>query len=152
MNELLILSVKTLLKETFEGPPEKGSWFTESKPDSGLFGTVEKITATEASIPVHGTTIAAHLEHTRFYLWGTINIFDGNIPKINWQDSWKITSVDQQHWGQIQETLRRDYKTVLEKIDSVDWDEFKANEVLGAIAHSAYHLGAIRQMVKIIKA
>lgn len=40
MSEILKNPVRTMLKETFEGPPVpvKGSWFTNSEPNSGIFG------------------------------------------------------------------------------------------------------------------
>lgn len=42
--------IMTLLSETFEGPKGNGSWFTESKPGSGLFGTIDLL-STERNLP-----------------------------------------------------------------------------------------------------
>ncbi len=152
MNNTLVEAVKTLLKETFDGPEGNQSWYTESKPGSGIFGTLEMLSAEEASIPIQGTTIAAHTDHTRYYLWMANTYLKGEKPNLNWGESWKITSVDQITWQQFKEELKLEYKALLEKIELIDLpDEQTANGILGSLAHSAYHLGAIRQMVKVIK-
>lgn len=145
-------AVKVLLKETFDGPGGNGSWYTESKPGSGIFGTIEKLTAKEASIPVQGTTIAAHTDHTRYYLWMGNTYMKGEKPKLDWEESWKISSVDENTWARFKNELQNEYTTLLENIDSINsLDEQTSNSILGSIAHSAYHLGAIRQMTKAIK-
>lgn len=150
MNISFLEAVKALLNETFDGPEGNGSWYTESKPGSGIFGTLEKISAEEASIPVQGTSIAAHTDHTRYYLWVTNAFMGGEVPERDWTESWKITSVDETTWERYKKELRDEYNQLLEKVNSLESDD-KLAESLGSIAHSAYHLGAIRQMVKAIK-
>ncbi|WP_202077934.1 hypothetical protein [Caldalkalibacillus salinus] len=155
MSEALKNSVKTMVKETFEGPPSpvKGSWFTEVEPNSGIFGVIEGMSCDEASMSVHGTTLAAHTDHVRYHMWGINEIFKkGKQPEMDWGESWDIHSVDEQQWSRIQEGLRNEYLTLLESIDAIEWNELLANEVLSSLAHSVYHLGAIRQMLKVVKA
>ncbi|PTM58730.1 hypothetical protein [Desmospora activa] len=154
MSETLRNSVKTMVKETFEGPPVpiKGSWFTNSEPNSGIFGVLEGMSCDQASMSVHGTTLAAHADHIRYHMWGTNEILKkGKQPQMDWGKSWDIHSVDEQQWNRIQERLRNEYLTFLESIDTIEWNELLANEVLSSLAHSAYHLGAIRQMLKVVK-
>ncbi|GEN88192.1 hypothetical protein MKY30_11925 [Oceanobacillus sp. FSL W8-0428] len=152
MIEVLKNAIKTMVKETFEGPSGEGSMFTESRPNSGFFGTLEQLSANEASIAVNGSTIAAHADHTRFYLWGTnIILKDGKQPEMNWGESWQINLVDEKRWNQIQEGLRHEYVTFLERVDAIEWNESLSKEALASLAHSAYHLGAVRQMLKVIK-
>lgn len=154
MSDTLRNSVKTMVKETFEGPPVpvKGSWFTSSEPNSGIFGVIEGISCDQASISVHGTTLAAHTDHIRYHMWVTNEILKkGKQPEMDWGKSWEIHSVDEQQWNRIQEGLRNEYVTLLESIDANEWNELLANEVLSSLAHSAYHLGAIRQMLKVVK-
>lgn len=149
---LLETAVRERIKEAFEGPPSEGSMFTESRPNSGIFGTLDQLTANEASIAVNRTTVAAHADHTRFYLWGTNAILkDGKQPEMDWRESWKINLVDEKGWNRIRKELRHEYLTFLETLDVIEWNELLANEVLASLAHSAYHLGAIRQMLKVIK-
>ncbi len=154
MSKTLRNSVKTMIKETFEGPPVpvKGSWFTNSEPNSGIFGVLEGMSCDQASISVHETTLAAHTDHVRYHMWGTNEILKKEKqPEMDWGKSWDIHSVDEQQWNRIQEGLRNEYLTLLESIDAMDWNELLANEVLSSLAHSAYHLGSIRQMLKVVK-
>ncbi|WP_257350785.1 hypothetical protein [Pseudalkalibacillus decolorationis] len=153
MNSSLVEVVKELLKETFDGPGGNGSWYVESKPNSGIFGTLAKLSAEEASVPVQGTTVAAHTDHTRYYLWGANTIIrTGEKPKFDWSESWRIASVDESTWEKSQGELQNEYNTLFEKIDTLNNkdDVVVLEEALGSLAHSAYHLGAIRQMVKVI--
>lgn len=153
MCERLINSIKTMVRETFEGPPVpvKGSWFTNSEPNSGIFGVLEGMTCEQASMSVHGTTFAAQTDHIRYHMWGTNGILkNGKQPEMDWGKSWEIHSVDEQQWKRIQDGLRNEYFILLESIDTIEWNEQLANEVLSSLAHSAYHLGAIRQMLKAV--
>ncbi|MGE6260758.1 hypothetical protein ACQKCU_23250 [Heyndrickxia sporothermodurans] len=153
MSETLRYLVKTMIKETFEGPrvPVKGSWFTSSEPNSGIFGVIEGMSCDQASMSVHGTTVAAHTDHVRYHMWGTNEILKkGKQPEMDWGISWNIHSVDEQQWNRIREGLRNEYLTLLESIDAIEWNELLANEVLSSLAHSVYHLGAIRQMLKVV--
>ncbi|MBS4171695.1 hypothetical protein [Bacillus sp. FJAT-49736] len=154
MSEILRKSVKTMVKETFEGPPVpvKGSWFTSSEPNSGIFGVIEGMSCEKASMLVHETTLAAHIDHVCYHMWGTNEILkNGKQPEMDWGKSWDIHTVDEQQWNRIQEELRNEYLTLMEAIDAIEWDELLAHEVLSSLAHSAYHLGAIRQMLKVVK-
>ncbi|WP_430787062.1 hypothetical protein VBD025_15460 [Virgibacillus flavescens] len=154
MNDLLVKAVKDRIKEGFEGPPTpvKESWFTNTEPNSGIFGALEGVTAEEASLSVHGTVLAAHVDHVRYHMWITNELLkDRKVEEMNWGESWKINVVDEPRWNQIQEELRNEYVTLLEAFDHIQWSEFLANEISGSLAHSAYHLGAIRQMLKVIK-
>lgn len=152
MDNPMLVAVRTLLKETYDGPKENASWYTEAKPGSGLFGTLEKISAEDASIAINGTTIAAQTDHTRYYLWVANSYLNGEEPSKDWGASWKITNVDKITWAQFTNELQLEYTTLLKKIDSLDsLDEQTSNGLLGALAHSAYHLGSIRQMIKSIK-
>ncbi len=154
MEHPLEKSIKKIIKEAFEGPPVpiKESWFTNTEPDSGIFGSLEGISADEASVSIYGATLAAHTDHVRYHMWGTNELLEvGTFPKMDWGESWKITLVDESQWNHIQQELRHEYKRLLNSIESIEWNDLLANEITGSLAHSAYHLGAIRQMLKMIK-
>ncbi|QQK74878.1 hypothetical protein HUG15_04180 [Salicibibacter cibarius] len=147
MSEALRNSVKTMVKETFEGPPVpvKGSWFTDPEPNSGIFGVIEGLSCDQATMSVYGTTLAAHTDHVCYHMWGTNEILKkGKQPEMDWGKSWDIHSINEQQWNQMQEGLRNEYSTFLESIDAIEWNEQLVNEVLSSLVHSAYHLGAIR--------
>ncbi|GEL77642.1 hypothetical protein [Tenuibacillus multivorans] len=150
MNHLLAVAVNERLNEAFEGPRGVGSMFTD--PNTAILETLEQLSSEEASMSFHGTTVAAHADHTRFYLWGTNKVLKkGKQPDMDWGESWRITSVNETQWNRIQDGLKNEYFTLMKNIDSVDWNTQTINEALGSLAHSAYHLGAIRQMVKSVK-
>jgi hypothetical protein len=154
MDHPLEISIKKMVREAFEGPPipVKESWFTNTKPNSGIFGALDGLSADEASVSVHGATLAAHADHVRYHMWGTNELLEkGNFPKMDWKESWKINLVDEQQWRRIQEGLRCEYLRLLEQLEVINWNEIIANEVTGSLAHSAYHLGAILQIVKKIR-
>ena len=58
MSEMLKSSIKMLLKETFEGPGNDGSYYTDSRPNTGIFGTLDGLTAEDASRSINGRTRA----------------------------------------------------------------------------------------------
>lgn len=144
--------IKNLLSETFEGPEGNASWFIESKPGSGLFGTIDPLTAKEASVLVEGVTIAAHTDHTHFHLWANNQLLAGEIQNFDWGKSWEIGTVTKGEWEQTLKKLHHEYTKMPEHIsEEEELSSTTTNILLGALAHAAYHLGAIRQMVKAIK-
>lgn len=148
MNDEII----TILSETFEGPEGNGSWFTESKPGSGLFGTIDRLSYEEASILIEGVTIAAHTDHTRYHLWANNQVLEGKTQELNWKESWQIGAVTKDEWEQIKKGLHYEYMTMTEHLnDERNLDSPSTTSILGTIAHAAYHLGAIRQMVKVVE-
>ena len=119
--------------------------------------TLENIPAAEASRTVaeNGATIAAHVEHTRLYLDVLEKAMRGEeIGKINWREIWEtVTEVSPDEWNESVKDLEKSYRRVVETIKNHDlWsheDGFGA--ALGILTHTAYHLGAIRQMATVIK-
>jgi hypothetical protein len=154
MNHPLEAGLKKMLQEAFDGPqkPVTVSWFTNTRPDSGIFGVLSQLTAADASKQIYGTTLAAHTDHVRYHMWGTNEwLYEGTFPTMDWNKSWEIQAVSEDDWHSIQEGLRNEYQRLLEKIDHIHWTEDLANELVGSLAHSAYHLGAIQQMLKCMK-
>ncbi|GAB6255267.1 MULTISPECIES: hypothetical protein [Peribacillus] len=150
MSETLKSSIKMLLKETFEGPGNDGSYYTDSRPNTGIFGTLDGLTAEDASRSINGSTIAAHSDHTRYYLWVIRTMISGTDFEKDWDASWTIAQVDEVKWAEIREGLHKEYVTLFKEIDTIDLGKWLTN-VNATIAHSAYHLGALRQMLKVLK-
>ncbi|MBP8252123.1 MAG: hypothetical protein KAX40_07135 [Herpetosiphon sp.] len=125
---------------------------------TSLFETLDQITAAEASIPVGGkcATLAAQVKHTAFYL-DVIekSVRDPNYPKADWAEIWRtVHAVTPEEWQAIQVELRTNYNAIKTLITTFPaWQN--ADEIAGAIAviaHTAYHLGEIRQALCIIRA
>ncbi|HET6891715.1 MAG TPA: hypothetical protein VFH31_11480 [Pyrinomonadaceae bacterium] len=142
-------NVFQLLKEAFEGPPsDQPSAFLNK--GTGLFQTLNEITAQAASAQTRpgGSTIAAHTEHLRFYVMVHYELLRGSTEKIDWAQSWRVRHVTSAEWDQLRRELRRAYKTVTEHLRAVSiWSDDEISVGMAIIAHTAYHLGAIRQLM-----
>jgi hypothetical protein len=123
-----------------------------------LFETLEGVSSYEASQSVGpGTaTVAAQVEHLRFYL-DVLNdyIHTSQDKKIDWREIWEtVREVTPEQWERIKQDLRDSYEKVKTTLNSFqDWNG--ENEVGGALAivvHTAYHLGGIRQALAGIRA
>jgi hypothetical protein len=118
---------------------------------TSLFETLATITAEEASHPMSATcaSLAAHVEHIRFYLENTIQFAQGNIPdKIDWNHIWQtVREVTPEEWEASKARLRETYGRIVELVRShPTWDDTDViGGVMGMIIHTAYHLGEIRQ-------
>jgi hypothetical protein len=144
--DLVTRQLLAVLRETLEGPAEGWSYFTDSRPDAALFGALATLSAAEASRPVAGTTIAAHAHHVAFGMADATRCIEGDQTPQDWAESWRITTVDEQAWRLLQERLRSEYARLRNAMASrgVSSEDALASAI-GAIAHLAYHLGAIQQ-------
>jgi hypothetical protein len=97
------------------------------------------------------TTIAAHIDHVLYGLtllnrWaaGEANPW----ADADWDASWKRTRVTEEQWRTLRDTLRSAVKLWQQEVGQrTDWDLRAASGALASAAHTAYHLGAIRQIV-----
>jgi hypothetical protein len=118
---------------------------------TSLFETLADITAGEASIPVGGkcATLAAQVKHVAFYLDVVDrSVRDPNTPRADWGEIWRtMSAVSPDEWDAIRDELRASYKRILTLIDDTpDWNSIDViASAVGIVAHSAYHLGEIRQ-------
>jgi hypothetical protein len=146
--EHFVESVAYLLRETFEGSPEgQPSAFLDR--GVGFFNTINQLSAAQASADINGMTIAAQTEHAKFYLDRLCEFINGRTEKVNWEDSWLIETVNDQEWDALRSTMRRAYNDALKCIATVDdWDTPRTGMAIGLVAHTAYHLGAVRQILK----
>jgi len=142
-----------LLKETFEGPPSgEPSAFIEK--GTGLFQTLNEISAEIASTQTRpgGATIASHSEHVRFYVDVHYELMRGSTSKINWAESWRIQRVNATEWDELRLGLRQVYFTLNEYLRAIEsWGENEIGLSMSIVAHTAYHLGAIRQLVLVAR-
>lgn len=143
-----ITQLLAVLAEAFEGPQQKWSYFTDHAAESGLFGTLANVSASDASRVWAGSTIAAHAHHASFALDASAAWIAGDHSPRNWNESWSVHVVDDGAWKQLRQALRDGYHALRRVIDergSKDADSFGGS--VAAIAHAAYHLGAVRQKV-----
>jgi hypothetical protein len=148
--EYFIKSLAYLLHETFEGSPEgQGSAYLDH--GVGIFPTLEKLSAEQVSREINDTTIAAQTEHAKFYLDRLCEFIHGRTEKVNWEDSWLIEDVNEAEWNALREGVRKSYENALRCFaDNRNWSEETVGMAIGMLAHTAYHLGAIRQIAKAV--
>ena len=141
-----------LLTEIFDGPPGDEAYLLNAG-DPGLLRQLESVDAAVASSrPMPGkTTIAAHVDHVHFGLtllnrWaaGEANPW----ADADWDASWQCTTVTEHQWRTLRDRLRNESKK-WQNVASTrsDWDDITAAGALSSAAHTAYHLGAIRQIL-----
>lgn len=149
--ENFVESLAYLLRETFEGSPEgQPSAFLDR--GVGFFNTLNELSAEQVSREYGETTIAAQTEHAKFYLDRLCEFMGGRTEKVNWEDSWLIDDVNDHEWDALRQTMKQAYENALKCIASVsEWDTRKAGMAIGLIAHTAYHLGAVRQIAKSVR-
>jgi len=123
---------------------------------TSLFETLNSVTAEAASksIIAGGTTIAAHTAHVNFYLNVIQDYMQGKTAdKIDWSQSWLTKTVNSQEWEALRKQLSDTHERIMQLIRSYDdWnDDKKIGGALAVVAHTAFHLGAIRQILRVVK-
>ena len=144
-------AVSKLLTEIFDGPPGEEAYILNPG-DSGLHRQLEKVSAETASkqaIPGK-PTIAAHVNHVYFgmsLLTRWISGEENPWADADWNGTWKRTTVTDDQWRTLRENLRNESDTWRNAVTTrTQWDDITAAGALSTIAHTAYHLGAIRQI------
>jgi uncharacterized damage-inducible protein DinB len=140
-----------LLKEFFESPPTSGAACLDQK--TGLFDTLASLSSARASRRMgDAPSIAAHCEHIRFYNDILIGGLQGKTyGKIDWKQSWLLQTVSDEAWKKLQDTLMQQYQAFIALLESFEtWDDYKVGDPMAIVAHTAYHLGAIRQLLRFV--
>jgi hypothetical protein len=155
---IVIDSIASLFTEAYEGPRDGSAyWFSDGENGDGVLGTLSSISATEASASPDGSgragsTIAAHAEHLRWSLAFSNALARGEQPEADWEQSWKVLTVDTGEWDRLRDALGREYRALLQEIEGRSGlPEFLVTPGIAIVAHAAYHLGAIRQLVRLLK-
>ncbi len=137
-----------VLRETFEGPRDVWSYFTDNTPEAGLFGTLNTVGAAEASRMTGKTSIAAHVRHVVFALDASTAWISGDRSVRNWKESWRADSLREPAWRELLGRLEISYRALRNAIEEHALATVESmGGALGALAHAAYHLGAIRQKI-----
>lgn len=152
-------SISTLLSEAYKGPAGHGSWFTDEEPDCGVLGTLASLTAEEASKPLSatedGATAASHASHLAYALSLANKAMRGENPYKNadWSGSWAVTIVDEVAWKVLRARLDKEFADLMAAIsDPAVWSSpQRLTGMMGNVAHSAWHLGALRQALHLVK-
>src|SRR5262245_7427288 len=145
-------ALSNMLTELFDGPPGQEAYVLNPG-DPGLCRQLDAIDAAAGSQrPMPGkTTIAAHVDHLLFGLallnrWaaGDANAWAG----ADWNASWQRTTVTDDQWRTLRDGLRQEAEKWRKVVAGrTSWDDMAAAAALSTAAHTAYHFGAIRQIL-----
>jgi len=149
-------ALERLLVEIFDGASE-GSAFILNPGDPGLLRQLDGIDAAAASKrPMAGTTtVAAHADHVHYGLSLLNRWIAGEAnpwATADWTASWKRTAVTPEEWRALREKLKgaaRDWQKGVAA--RTEWDDISSAGALASASHTAYHLGAIRQILAAMK-
>jgi hypothetical protein len=152
-NEAILGQLTAVLHEEFEGSPHPWSYLLDPGPEAALLGMLAKVSAADASREVAGTSVAAQVYHVAFGLGASASWIRGERVKSDWAQSWAVGAVNEETWGRLQADLRARYAELREAINGHGTSDVEAlGGAIGAIAHVAYHLGAIRQKLAVLRA
>lgn len=132
------------LEMAMEGD-EKYGWY------NGLLFTVRNLTAEQAgkSLGPGRSTIAAHADHVRLCLAYACHTLRGEPFPVDWGKSWEIRSVGEAEWEEIKAGLEQEYRALHRLMaEKPFWRESDLSTAINNIAHTAYHAGAVRQILK----
>lgn len=153
------------LREVFEGAPPFGPTFlSDHTSASGLLGTIAMCDVHLATTPARssGPTIAAHVHHVAFSLTVARARMAGATAPTDWEGSWRVGPLDAAAWDALRDRLADEHRRTVALLVALSSDPGRANpradtpgrdspdglephhNATWALAHAAYHLGAVR--------
>jgi hypothetical protein len=140
----------TLLDEALHGPAPGAAYFLNPG-DRGLLASLEALPAVKASVrPAGRTSVAAHTDHLLYGLSLLNRWARGEDPwaEADWTTSWTRQQVTEDGWRALLAALRSEASAWSAAVRvRRAWDDEATTIAMGAVAHLAYHLGAIRQVI-----
>ena len=153
---LVSKSLRTLLHETMFRAED--SAYLLNPGDLGFVDTLKGLSAEQVSTQPRpgGKPIVSHANHV-LYGWELVaKALDGDpsgFATADWSIAWKLERVDDAEWRALLERLEKAARRILDFGPNFQsWDEVMFTGMYGSAAHTAYHLGAIRQMLLDVKA
>lgn len=149
---LLRESIDVLLQEAYDGPADPSrTWFISTEPDCSVLGTVRHLTAAQAWHKPGGLahSVAEHVAHILFSLNHAAKCASaGRELEADWNTSWYVGQPDPAQWLSLQRQLREAHLRLRMWVHADETFESRDNiaRLVATIAHTAYHLGAIRQV------
>lgn len=147
-----------VLREAVEGglPGQPTAFLDGTKADGsgnhGLIATLDRLSAAQASDPTPlGLSIAGHAAHVAYHLEVGVRWANGDRGPFDWPGSFEPRAVDEERWAELRERVRNAYAAVVDMANRTQtWDSDAYGGLSAGLAHVTYHLGAIRQTVKLL--
>ncbi|HEV8394053.1 MAG TPA: hypothetical protein VGQ37_07245 [Vicinamibacterales bacterium] len=151
LDALLPQVLTSLFREIVHGPP--GDLALVVNPgDPGLIGSLAALPASQASARPGGrSSVAAHVQHLRYGLtllnrWasGDQNAFADS----SFAESWSHQQVNDDEWRLLRQAFEDEARQWQARLEAPrEWDPVTLSGFMSSVAHTAYHMGAIRQLV-----
>ena len=113
-------------------------------------GEQKTIQMSQSAEPASSHGMAACAAHLRWSLASINAMMRGERPNMDWKQSWTVNTVTDLEWQQLLEDLKLEYQNLQNNMPpNPDLsDRMFVTSGVALVAHAAYHLGAIRQMLK----
>ena len=148
--DVVVKALRAMLNEAFA--EVKGSFLDKN---TSILETLDGPSASEVSKPIsaQGTSIAAHVNHLNFYLDEVLYAAEHGQRDIDWDASWQVERVSDEEWANLKSRTRRTYEQISQLMESLTPEliTLHLGGAISVIAHAAYHLGAIRQIMNVVK-
>lgn len=150
LDALLPDVLRSLLSELIDGPPPDWA-FILNPGDPGFMRSLAKVSAEQASLRPNGrSSVAAHTQHLRYGFELLNRWMRGENPfaDASYARSWGTQAVTEEEWAALREALAHEahaWRAALEA--KRDWDQTTLSGAISSIAHLAYHIGAVRQLL-----
>jgi hypothetical protein len=142
MTELAIKYLVAALDEGFDGPVNNACYLDTG---AGLNDALAALSAEEASQNWGGNSVAAHAHHVLFGLDAFAKAISG-AGSSDWNESWRVKEVDAASWTKLRADLDAGRARLRSAIEaSANKGDAEMAGAVSAVAHVAYHVGAIRQ-------
>lgn len=142
----VVRQLLVVLREAVDGPSGPWTHFIDNRPGAGLIGALEGLTPEQASRLLGGSSVAAHVHHLAFAMDVSAASLAGDNEPRDWNRSWTVSKVNDATWNALLGRLRHEYANLIAAIEThASTNEDALGAAIGAIAHVAYHLGAVRQ-------
>jgi hypothetical protein len=149
-------SLALLFTELVDGPSTREAYMLNPE-DVGLLRSLDHLSAEAASsAPAPGAaTVAAHVDHVNYGLDLMNRWIDGDPNPwagADWAASWRRGAVTEEEWDGLRARLRTSTARWREALAKPrELSALELNGMISSVAHLAYHLGAIRQIHKLLQ-
>ena len=142
--QMIKKTILDILRESMHGTDEHGA-FLSSGPN-GMLDLLRELSAEEASLPISGASIATHAIHLSFSFEVYKEWIQGvRDSEYDWDKSWEKHDVSTAEWDTLLSRINRHHNDLEDAIRQHGEHDFEAMwGGVGALAHTAYHLGIIQ--------
>jgi hypothetical protein len=121
--------------------------------EPGFVDTLKTVSAEQASAPPGPgrKPIASHANHVLYGLGLAQRAVDGDahaFENADWNVAWRLEKVDAAQWTELVRNLETAARRFVETMSQPrEWNPILLTGASSIAAHTAYHLGAVKQML-----